>query len=58
MGASKNSTNPPGTEPYLKPEVKKVMLRPEEAVLGGCKITTAGGIGNPSDCTTCNALTS
>jgi hypothetical protein len=28
-------------KPYVKPEVKQVQLRPEEAVLGGCK-TAAG----------------
>jgi hypothetical protein len=28
---------------YLKPEIKEVSLRPEEAVLGGCKTTVAGG---------------
>jgi hypothetical protein len=26
-------------KPYTKPEVKQVQLKPEEAVLGGCKIT-------------------
>jgi len=25
-------------KPYVKPEVKQVPLRPEEAVLGACKI--------------------
>ena len=24
---------------YTKPEVKQVQLKPEEAVLGGCKVT-------------------
>lgn len=28
---------------YKKPEVSKVKLTPEEAVLSGCKITGAGG---------------
>ena len=27
---------------YMKPEIKKVQLRPEEAVLGGCKIDGPG----------------
>lgn len=31
---------------YKKPEVHKVKLVPEEAVLGGCK-TNTGNIGNP-----------
>ena len=26
-------------KPYVKPEIKKVPLRPEESCLGGCKIT-------------------
>jgi hypothetical protein len=28
-------------KPYTKPEIKKVQLRPEEAVLGGCKWSVA-----------------
>ncbi len=40
-------------KPYMKPEVKQVPLRPEEAMLGGCKATDAGGgpVSNP-----CNPL--
>jgi hypothetical protein len=30
-------------KPYKKPEVKQVRLKPEEAVLGGCKVGTFGG---------------
>jgi hypothetical protein len=32
-------------KPYTKPEVKQVQLKPEEAVLGGCKTapTASGG---------------
>jgi len=30
-------------KPYLKPEVKQVALRPEEAVLGFCKTTVVAG---------------
>ena len=30
-------------KPYLKPEVKQVQLRPEEAVLGGCKVALVSG---------------
>jgi hypothetical protein len=30
-------------QPYTKPEVKQVPLRPEEAVLGFCKTETVGG---------------
>ena len=29
---------------YAKPEVKQVPLRPEEAVLGGCKGTGEGAV--------------
>ena len=29
--------------PYQKPELVQVSLRPEEAVLGACKATTASG---------------
>jgi hypothetical protein len=41
--------------PYIRPEVKKVQLRPEEAVLGGCKTTSGTGpaaasCGFPSYC--------
>jgi len=28
---------------YTKPEVKQVPLRPEEAVLGNCKVAGTGG---------------
>jgi len=31
-------------KPYMKPEIKRVHLRPEEAVLGGCK-TAPGASG-------------
>ena len=39
-------------KPYAKPEVKQVLLKPEEAVLGFCKNT---GINNPisANCSTC-----
>jgi hypothetical protein len=30
-------------KPYQKPEIRQVALRPEEAVLGSCKSSTAGG---------------
>jgi hypothetical protein len=30
-------------KPYVKPEVKQVPLRPEEAVLGFCKTATVAG---------------
>lgn len=39
--------------PYLPPRLTSVKLRPEEAVLGGCKTAaTASGMG-PQICGTC-----
>lgn len=32
-----------GRRAYVKPSVKKVPLRPDEAVLGGCKTSSASG---------------
>jgi hypothetical protein len=33
-------------KPYCKPEIERVKLVPEEAVLGGCKtLANGGGIG-------------
>jgi hypothetical protein len=29
--------------PYHKPQIERVRLRPEEAVLGGCKTAAGGG---------------
>jgi hypothetical protein len=50
-------------KPYIKPEVKQVELKPEEAVLGGCKVSGQFGpalsnctLGPPSS--KCNALQS
>jgi hypothetical protein len=36
-------------KPYQKPEIRKIQLRPEEAVLGFCKNTGYFGPGS-SDC--------
>jgi hypothetical protein len=33
----------PAKKPYTAPTVEKVPLRPEEAVLGGCKSTSVTG---------------
>jgi hypothetical protein len=30
-------------KPYQKPEIKQVLLRPEEAVLGACKTASSTG---------------
>ena len=38
-------------KPYTKPEVKQVPLRPEEAVLGFCKISGQSGPGSSGNCT-------
>ncbi len=32
-----------GKKAYEKPQVKQVVLKPEEAVLGACKTTTVAG---------------
>lgn len=41
---------------YIKPEVRQVELRPEEAVLGNCKKTGVGPLqarcDTPSNCST------
>ena len=47
-------------KPYTRPEVKQVQLKPEEAVLGGCKVSGQFGPAQPN-CTVppkCNALMS
>jgi len=46
-----------GKKPYTKPEVRKVTLTPEEAVLGSCKVQSGTGpaaanCGNPIWCYT------
>ena len=45
----------PDKKAYVKPEVKRVMLRPEEAVLASCKTSKVSGPGQgkcsvPSAC--------
>jgi hypothetical protein len=37
-----------GTKPYEPPQVTRVSLRPEEAVLGACKTMTIPGPGAPA----------
>jgi hypothetical protein len=45
---------------YEPPRLAAISLRPEEAVLGACKITGSGGAVSMSSCTAlgtpCNAL--
>lgn len=44
-------------KPYERPELTKVSLRPEEAVLGACKISGGrGAIGNDCNATQCRTL--
>ena len=57
MKGTKKSDVGKGKKPYQKPEVKQVQLRPEEAVLGGCKTATMAGptqaaCNNPLNCNT------
>ena len=35
----------PARQPYVAPEITKVPLRPEEAVLGSCKTAGTSGVG-------------
>jgi hypothetical protein len=35
-------------KPYTKPEMTRVTLRPEEAVLGACKNNRVSGAGQPT----------
>jgi hypothetical protein len=44
-----------GKKPYAKPDIRQVSLRPEEAVLGACKVHKVAGPGQkgcdaPSPC--------
>jgi hypothetical protein len=43
MKDEKKRNAPKEKRPYVKPEIKQVQLKPEEAVLGGCKPSTASG---------------
>jgi hypothetical protein len=48
---------PARKKPYVKPEIQRVVLRPEEAVLGSCKTAQGSGPGGgrcnkPSPCST------
>lgn len=39
-----------GKKPYESPQLVTINLRPEEAVLGHCKIAGGGGGPNPPTC--------
>lgn len=44
-------------KPYVKPEMERIQLVPEEAVLGGCKsISGAEGIGQTGNCMTSSCI--
>jgi hypothetical protein len=38
-------------KPYQPPKLRRVELRPEEAVLGNCKVSGVSGPGNGGTCT-------
>jgi hypothetical protein len=42
-----------GRKPYSRPHLRQVPLRPDEAVLGACKVTSGAGPGQ-----TCGVLCS
>jgi hypothetical protein len=44
-------------KPYTKPEVKQVSLKPEEAVLGGCKTSSTQNSANHPAPYTCQLPT-
>jgi len=49
------NNRPDDKKPYAKPQIQEVPLRPDEAVLGGCKTSGTSGAGqhrctNPSNC--------
>ncbi len=55
MNGNDNANRGGAKKPYRKPRVQEVALRPEEAVLGSCKISSTAGPA-AADCTTltCN----
>ena len=46
-----------GKRPYQPPQLTTISLRPEEAVLGGCKIAGSGGPASLSNCAALNCMT-
>ena len=49
------NNRPDDRKPYAKPRIQEVPLRPDEAVLGGCKTASTSGPAQhrctiPSDC--------
>lgn len=43
--------------PYDRPEMERVRLVPDEAVLGGCKISSGGGVGTEIPAGNCQTVT-
>lgn len=35
-------------KPYVKPEIRRVQLKPEESLVAGCKTPGGGGAGPPT----------
>jgi hypothetical protein len=44
MGNKPVEDNGQGKKPYGKPVLRQINLRPEEAVLGGCKTAATAGL--------------
>jgi hypothetical protein len=59
MNVTENpETNAPPKKPYLKPRLRRVELRPQEAVLGNCKSlggTVGGGAAGTCDTIACQS---
>jgi hypothetical protein len=56
MDESQTNNRPEEKKPYAKPQIQEVPLRPDEAVLGGCKTAGVSGPAQhrctvPSSCT-------
>jgi hypothetical protein len=52
-----SNPKPDEKKPYAKPQIQEVPLRPDEAVLGGCKTASTSGPAQhrcnmPTSCTT------
>jgi hypothetical protein len=57
MDESRADSNLNEKKPYAKPQIQEVPLRPDEAVLGGCKTASTSGPAQhrctmPSNCST------
>jgi len=55
MDEATANNRPDDRKPYAKPQIQEVPLRPDEAVLGGCKTASTSGSAqhrctNPSSC--------